>query len=172
MEKLKEAFTGKSKEERLTERETGHTAASMTPAHPAGATGTYAERGAYGAGGTEYTGGAAGGPAYGTAVREGGRGRVAGGRGRAGLAGARKSKAKVAHTALSRQLPSSTSSNVSALLNLPPLQATGYTEGATGTGVTETRVGTVEVPVVQQVGWSWLASKGGWSLGAAMHEGH
>lgn len=73
MEKLKEAFTGKSKEERLTERETGHTAASMTPAHPAGATGTYAERGAYGAGGTEFTGGAAGGPAYGTAVREGGR---------------------------------------------------------------------------------------------------
>lgn len=69
MEKIKEAFTGKSKEERVTERETGHTAASMTPAHPAGATGTYGERGAYGAGGTEYTGGAAGGPAYGTAVR-------------------------------------------------------------------------------------------------------
>ncbi|PRW58726.1 cold-regulated 1 [Chlorella sorokiniana] len=83
MEKIKEAFTGKSKEERVTERESGHTA---------GATGTYAEQGAYGAGGTEYTGGAAGGPAYGTA-------------------------------------------------------ATGYTEGATET---ETRVGTVEVPVVQQ----------------------
>lgn len=51
MEKIREAFTGKSKEERATERETGHTAASMTHAQPT--SGTYGEKGAYGAGGTE-----------------------------------------------------------------------------------------------------------------------
>ena len=164
MEKIKEAFTGKSKEDRHVERETGHTAASMTPAHPTGATGTYAERGAYGAGGTEYTGGAAGGPAYGTAVRKGGRVAGAGwqgqgGRGQGegrGLREQKQSKAGAHRPPLSRQRPSPTSSNSLCPPPPPPvplpLQATGYTEGATGTGVTETRVGTVEVPVVQQVG--------------------
>ena len=78
MEKIKEAFTGKSKEERHEERATGHGAASMTPAAPTGA-GTYGERGAYGAGGPEYTGGAAGGPAYGAAGGGGGGGQGVGG---------------------------------------------------------------------------------------------
>lgn len=131
MEKIREAFTGKSKEERATERETGHTAASMTHAQPT--SGTYGEKGAYGAGGTEYTGGAAGGPAYGSAV--GARGRGGGWTVGAGWA----LQAPAGPRSPSRALCPPSSSR----------QATGYTEGVTGT---ETRVGTVEVPVVQQVG--------------------
>ena len=52
MEKIKQAFTGKSAEERAEHGGTGMGTAST-------------QRGATG---TEYTGGAAGGPAYGTAV--------------------------------------------------------------------------------------------------------
>jgi hypothetical protein len=57
MEKIKQAFTGKSAEEREAERLTEHGGTGMGTAST--------QRGATG---TEYTGGAAGGPAYGTAV--------------------------------------------------------------------------------------------------------
>lgn len=65
MEKVKQMVTGKSKEEREAEHLHHGTGAGLgtSAEHP-----TYGERGALGAGGTEYTGGAAGGPAYGTAV--------------------------------------------------------------------------------------------------------
>lgn len=49
----------------------------------------------------------------------------------------------------------------------PGTAATGYREGEErGAGYTETRVGTAEVPVVQQVGWGGRVEwRAGWSNG-------
>ena len=66
MERIKEAFTGKSREERAVEHEEGRHHPGMGTTVGGGGSAVGDTRAA--ATGTEYTGGVAGGPAYGSTV--------------------------------------------------------------------------------------------------------